>query len=757
MSFSQFTEQDSKIIAREWATLKEAAKKRCANAEEFRMVEKAFEFANEAHKNVRRRSGEPYIIHPIAVAGIVVGDIGLGYKSICAALLHDVVEDTRYTSEDIKALFGEKIASLVEGLTKIKTVLDNEDRDKRTVFEESVQAENFKRILLTLNDDVRVILIKLADRLHNCRTIEFMPEYKRDKILSETMYIFIPLAHRLGLYEIKSEMENIWLRYKEPDAYNEITSKINADVGAREKEINECVSRMSKAIGAAGFDFQIRKRIKTPYSTWHKMKAKDIPFEQVYDLYALRIVFTPMPPVMGKQISERDQCYHIFSIITGLYRYKPERVRDWVKHPKSNGYEALHCTLMSEHGLWIEVQIRTRRMDDIAEKGIAAHWAYKKDGYIGESDNEMDKWLTKIKEILVSPDVNALELLDIIHDDLTTTQIAIFTPKGEQKSVQKGSTALDFAYQIHTEIGNKAIAAKVNQKLVPLSQVLKTGDQVEIITSEDESPKPEWLSFLQTRSARNRVTEYFRNCRRDTVSAGRKLLSDRLSQLGTELSNEVMLRLLRNYGLTGNDAEEFLFRIGMGTIAQDRIEGLLKHRDRKGRQPSEGKAAAGGEDVASAAAATRKGERFVIGEGPRTYVFADCCNPIPGDAIVGVLSPDGVITVHKKSCPVADSMGTKHGDWLVVPDWGSNEGRKVTSFLTAIHLRGIDRVGLLNDITSCISKERGLNMRKINVNVEQGIFEGTIELYVDDKSTLSQLIARLRSIKGLTNVDRAEI
>lgn len=503
MSFSEFTQKDYEVIARNYADLKEAARKRCAGEQELAVVQKAFDFANEAHKNVRRRSGEPYILHPIAVAKIVVNDIGLGYKSIAAALLHDVVEDTDYTVDDIRHIFGDKIASLVEGLTKIKNVLDNQDKKtKDDANSESLQAENFKRILLTLNDDVRVVLIKLADRLHNCRTIEFMPEYKRDKILSETMYIFVPLAHRLGLYEVKSEMENIWLRYKEPDAYNEISAQINRDMSDKEKSIDEFIKPIREALQKAGFDFQIKKRVKTPYSIWHKMITKQITFEQVYDLYAVRIIFNPVSVNVNE--TERDQCYHVFSIITGLYRYKPDRVRDWVKHPKSNGYEALHCTLMSQTGIWVEVQIRTKRMDDIAEKGIAAHWAYKQDGYISENDNEMDKWLSKVKEILVSPDVNALELLDIIHNDLTTTSISVFTPKGEQKSIQKGATALDFAFMIHSQIGCKAIAAKVNMKLVPLSYVLKTGDQVEIISAEDEHPKTEWLSFLQTRHAKTR-------------------------------------------------------------------------------------------------------------------------------------------------------------------------------------------------------------------------------------------------------------
>ena len=390
MSYSEFTEKDYEVIDRDWQVLYASARERCADDRELEMVCQAYAFANEAHKNVRRRSGEPYMLHPIAVAQIVVDDIGLGYKSISAALLHDVVEDTDYTVDDLRDRFGDKIASLVDGLTKIKNILDNDNKD---LSARSLQAENFKRILLTLNDDPRVVLIKLADRLHNCRTIEFMPEHKRDKILSETMFVFIPLAHRLGLYSVKTELENIWLRYKEPDAFQEISTKINRNIQQRAKEINTFIVPIDEALKKAGFQYEIKKRVKTPYSAWHKMQVKQIPFEQVYDLYAIRIIFDPD---RSKDESERDQCYHVFSIITGIYRYMPERLRDWVKHPKSNGYEALHCTLLSPSGIWVEVQIRTRRMDDIAEKGIAAHWTYKQNGYVSENDSEMDLWLERI-------------------------------------------------------------------------------------------------------------------------------------------------------------------------------------------------------------------------------------------------------------------------------------------------------------------------------------------------------------------------
>lgn len=737
MSFSKFTEKDYEKIREHYSQLKTAAEKRCANPEEVGVVQKAFDFANEAHKNVRRRSGDPYIIHPIEVAKIVVSDIGLGYKSIAAALLHDVVEDTDYTVDDIRNLFGDKIATLVDGLTKIKNVLDNEDRSKSLGENtaESLQAENFKRILLTLNDDVRVVLIKLADRLHNCRTIEYMPEYKRDKILSETMFIFIPLAHRLGLYEMKSEMENIWLKYKEPDAYNEITSQISRNLSDMENQIDDFITPIDSALRKAGFNFEIRKRVKTPYSIWHKMQTKNITFEQVFDLYALRVVFTPDSDTKE---SERDQCYHVFSIITGIYRYKSDRVRDWVKHPKSNGYEALHCTLMSESGTWIEVQIRSKRMDDIAEKGIAAHWTYKQEGYISENDSEMDKWLAKVKVILVSPDVNALELLDIIHNDLTSSEITVFTPKGELKSVQKGSTVLDFAYQIHTQIGNKAIAAKVNMKLVPLSHVLKSGDQVEIITAEDEHPKREWIQFLVTRHARNLVIDYFKGLRKETVEIGKKTLSDQFDSLGFKMNDDSIATLTERFSVPGRSAEELYFRVGLGLVKLSDIPDALAPSNEKGHSWS-----------------FPWFKKKETQKKDKDYVIASCCRPIPGDAVIGIKTPDGTVTVHKKTCPVAEGIASKHGDWVVVPQW--DETADIQPFTVRLAIKGIDRVGLLNEISRYISLVMSVNIKKVSLGADEGIFEGYIDLSVHDKSALERMIRRLSSIDGVQSVLRIDI
>ena len=724
---SEFTAQDYEVIARDYADLKEAARKRCADEAELEVIQKAFDFANEAHKGVRRRSGEPYILHPIAVAKIVVSNIGLGYKSIVAALLHDVVEDTSYTVDDLKILFGEKVASLVDGLTKIKTVLDNEDKAEQ----KSMQAENFKRILLTLNDDVRVVLIKLADRLHNCRTIEFMPEHKRDKILSETMFVFIPLAHRLGLYGIKSEMEDIWLRYKEPEAFNEITAKINRNINDKDKEITDFIAPIDVALKAAGFKYEIKKRVKTPYSIWNKMNNKGIAFDQIYDLYAVRIIFDP--DVDSKE-TERDQCYHVFSIITGLYRYKADRVRDWVNYPKNNGYEALHCTLMSNAGFWIEVQIRSTRMNEIAEKGIAAHWAYKKNGFAEENESEMDKWITKVKDILVNPDVTALELLDMIHNDLIQTDIVVFTPKGEQKSIEKGATALDFAYSIHSQIGSKAIAAKANLRLVPLSYVLKTGDQIEIITAENEKPKREWLQFVKTSRARRAILDQIKSENQTYIKIGRKMLEKRLESIGRKLTDKTLNFLLEEFDIFDKKPEELYFKVGCGAIIIDGLEGKLRKYYGINRE--------------SYFVDAKSNEK-------QKYVLASCCTPILGESVVGFRGPDGTITVHTRTCSNANNLAAKFGDQIVTVQW-DNVSNSDSTYLARVSLKGTDRIGMINDITRMTAKQN-VNIRRVNLGTEDGIFEGYIDLYVHDIKDLENLIHRLKEIEGIETVAKTEL
>ena len=725
---SEFTAQDYEVIARDYADLIEAARKRCTDPAELEVIQKAFDFANEAHKGVRRRSGEPYILHPIAVANIVVSNIGLGYKSIVAALLHDVVEDTDYTVDDLRSLFGDKVATLVEGLTKIKTVLDNEDKAEQ----KSMQAENFKRILLTLNDDVRVVLIKLADRLHNCRTIEFMPEHKRDKILSETMYVFIPLAHRLGLYGIKSEMEDIWLRYKEPEAFNEITARINRDSVDKEREIAEFVAPIEQALKDAGFTFELKKRVKTPYSIWNKMNTKGIAYDGIYDLYAIRIIFDP--DKTGRE-TERDMCYHVFSIITRFYKYKGDRVRDWVNYPKNNGYEALHCTLMSNAGFWIEVQIRSRRMNEIAEKGIAAHWAYKKDGFANEDVSEMDKWIIKVKDILVNPDVTALDLLDMIHNDLIKTDIVVFTPKGEQRNIEKGATALDFAYSIHSQIGSKAIAAKANLKLVPLSYVLKTGDQIEIITAENEKPKREWLQFVKTSRARRAILDQIKTEKQTYIKIGKKMLEKRLEKIGHKLTDKTLNFLMEEYDIFDCKPEELYFKVGCGAIIIEGLENKLRKYYGINREAY-----------------------FVDSKTnqQQKYVLASCCTPILGESVVGFKGVDGTITVHTRTCSSANNLAAKFGDKIVSVKW-DDVANLESSYLARLLIKGTDRMCMINDITSMTSKVLNVNIRRINLGAEEGIFEGYIDLYVHDIKDLENLIIKLKTIEGIETVAKTEL
>ena len=554
---SVYSEKDLQAISREYDALMELARRRCRDEAQLAIVQKAYEIASTAHSGVRLHSGGPYIIYPLQVAQIVIDKIGLGYHSICAALLLGLLGNTSYTVDDIRNLFDDKTARLSEGLNNIGKVLERSETVGQDT--ESEQAENLKVVLLTMGDDVRVVLIKMAEILHYCQHLESFPEERRRRILSETMFIFIPLAHRLGLYTIKSELENIWLRFRQPDAYKEITGRIDKDVAQRARDLEDFIAPISETLREKGYKFEIKKRIKTPYSIWYKMRTKHVPFEQIYDLYAVRIIFDPATDDPDK---ERDQAYLISSAIGKLYRDKPSRYRDWIKHPKSNGYEALHCTLMSRTGFWVEVQIRSRRMDDIAEKGIAAHWTYKKDGYLSERDSQVDEWLAKVQAILSSGDTSAIELLDIIQDDIGTSEIVVFTPKGDQRSIPKGSTALDFAYIVHTNVGNCAIAAKVNQKLAPLSRVLKAGDQVEILTARKSSPKVEWLAFLRTRRAKRSLMEYIRANKPEDIPLAEAYLvpAEEKSNDAEELPIRIVLRGVNRPGLT-SEIENVLKRI----------------------------------------------------------------------------------------------------------------------------------------------------------------------------------------------------
>lgn len=740
-----FTEKDNALIEKEFEGLRLASLKRCADQKEYEMVIKAFDFARAAHEGVRRRSGEPYIIHPIAVAKIVVQEIGLGYKSIVAALVHDVVEDTEYTIDDVERLFGVKIASLVDGLTKIKSAFDNSTTQ---------QAENFKRVLLTLNDDVRVILIKLADRLHNMRTIEYMPQRKKDKILSETMYIFIPLAHRLGLYSIKSEMEDIWLKHSMPAEYKSIKSKIEQSVAERGCAIDEFIQPIASSLTQAGFRFTITKRTKTPYSIWRKMRDKNVSFEQVYDLYAVRIVFEP-----EENEPERVQCWHIYSLITQIYLSKTDRIRDWVSTPKVNGYEALHCTVMGKMGNWIEVQIRTTRMDDLAERGIAAHWTYKG---ASPSEKEMDNWLDNVRDVLENPDVNALTFLDNFHKELFSSIIYVYTPKGESKSLIKGATALDFAYSIHSEVGNKAIAAKANFKLVPLSYELRNGDQIEIITAESQVPQREWLDFVKTPKAKSIISDHFKTEIKDYLKNGKKILDAKLKELGIEPKSNIYAKLSEEYEL--NNKEELFSRIGAGMLNLNTLSKKLKRNSsskwvrywnlqffRSVESDQDEKDREGKKDI-------NKSEAYLLRENPLektlSYKVAPCCRPIPGDDVIGFIGDDQEVTVHKKGCAEAIKLAANFAERIVKAKWNKHT---ILSSLARISLRGIDRIGIVNEVTQYITLVLSVNIRKILIETHDGIFEGYVDLYVHNLEDLEEIIRTLGRVKGMMSVTRADI
>ncbi len=731
-----FTAEDELIIRREFEQLRLASLRRCADQQQYDLVLKAFEFANEAHRNVRRRSGEPYIIHPIAVARIVVQEIGLGCKSICAALLHDVVEDTEYTADDIRSIFGDKIASLVDGLTKIKTALDN-DNLKEQPASSSMQAENFKRILLTLNDDARIVLIKLADRLHNIRTIQYMPEYKREKILSETMYIFIPLAHRLGLYNIKSEMEDVWMQYNEPLEYKRIDGELERLMDSKGADIENFVSEVDSMLAGSGINARIIKRLKSPYSIWRKMQTKHIPFEQIFDTYAVRIIFETR-----EGSSEREQCWQIFSQITGRYHYNPNRVRDWVSEPKVNGYESLHVTVMYM-GMWIEVQIRSERMNSIAERGVAAHWAYKQGQPSGQGDVSMDRWLKYVQEILENPDANALQFLDDVHQELLTSEIYVFTPTGESRSLPKGSTALDFAFSVHSQIGCHAIAAKVNMKLVTLSTVLRNGDQVEIITSESAKVKREWLEFLKTSSARGAVIDALKDMSKDNVSRGMNMLREELAKRGIQMQTRVIRKLIDSYKITGGK-DDLYNKIGIGLIDLADLDTVLKTNAKQRSVQMWGFKLLS--NNSKKLADQLKGEI--------AYHASECCHPIPGDKIGGVLEDDGSITIHKTSCPMYTNLAATKGDRIVAVRWSKHF---MMSYLARITISGIDRMGILHEITNQLSNKLGINLRKISIEAHDEIFEGYIDLYVHDRADIDNIISSFAKISGIEKVRRADI
>ena len=744
----EYSPQDEMLIAQKWQELQEACNehKVCRREGDWDLIKRAFFLAKEAHKGVRRRSGEPYIIHPIEVALIAVREIGLGKKSVVAALLHDVVEDTEYTVEDIERLFSPKIASMVDGLTKMAGVFNADSTE---------QAEYFRKVLLTLSDDVRVIIIKIADRLHNMRTLGAMPHHKQIKITSETIYLFVPLAYRLGLHAIKSELEDLCMRYRFPEEYEDIKRKIDDTETERQEYIERFMAPIRAVLDRNKFQYEMTARIKSIYSIWNKMRRKNIPFEEVYDLFAIRIVFKALPFP-----SEKTQCWQIYSCVTDIYTPKPDRLRDWISIPKSNGYEALHSTVMGPDGIWVEVQVRTERMDDIAERGFAAHWKYKH-ASISQEEDGLDKWLRKVREALNSPTESAVEFLDNFKLSLYKSDIVVFTPKGEAHSLPYGASALDFAYDVHTKIGNHAICAKVNHRMMPVTTRLNTGDQVEIITAESTHPVATWLDVVVTSKARQSISDYLKSERKNNVEYGMQLLEQRLAEHNVVLSGRVLRKLMPAYDCRNKD--ELYSKIGAGIITLDNLGSVLKENSSTKIQkfwklllPGSSNGDSDDvdlDDVAPTLDATAHGGEDRAAEPD--YVMAECCEPIPGDRVVGYRDPKtGRITIHKSTCDTLIKLAAQSGENIINEQEIKWSQQRAVSYLATIEVQGMDRAGIILDLTKVITTDFNINMRTISIHSHDGIFEGTISIYVRDIENLNVLLDNIRRIKGMDKVKR---
>ncbi len=715
------------------------------------VITKAFNFARQAHKGVRRLSGEPYILHPIAVAQIACEEVGLGSTSICAALLHDVVEDTDYTTEDIENIFGAKVAQIVDGLTKISGGIFG---DKA-----SAQAENFKKLLLTMSDDIRVILIKICDRLHNMRTLQSQPANKQYKIAGETLYIYAPLANRLGLNKIKTELENLSFCYEHPEQYAAIQKKLESTQASRHILFDSFTAPIEKAMKEMGIKYVIKERVKSPYSIWHKMQTKHVTFDEIYDILAVRIIFTPQ-----NREDEINECFKIYVAISKIYQSHPDRLRDWINHPKANGYQALHVTLMSKQGRWIEVQIRSDKMDEVAEQGFAAHWKYKEDGNIemSEDDGELNDWLHTIKEILDDPQPNAMDFLDAIKLNLFASEIFVFTPKGEIKTMPAGCTALDFAFSIHTFLGSHCIGAKVNHKLVPLSHKLQSGDQVEILTSKSQHVQPSWINFASTAKAKAKIEAILRRDSRETQKRGEETLCAFLEKNDIQYTNTTADQLAAIHNIPKR--ESFLQALGERTILLgDSDLNVLKGKKAKS-QKSKGwrkyvpfiksdKDKNNEQQQMSLFVVPEKFNRkkpiFITDDNIGQYKFMHCCHPIPGDDILGFIDTKKQIEIHKRSCPVAAKLKTSFGNHILDAKWDMH--RKLY-FDATIHIEGIDRIGLLNEVTRIISEQMNINMHKVVLSCEEGIFKGTLEVRIHDKDDVKAIIESLKKVDNLQKV-----
>ncbi len=713
------------------------------------IITKAFNFARQAHKGVRRLSGEPYIMHPIAVAQIACEEVGLGSTSICAALLHDVVEDTDYTTEDIANIFGPKIAQIVDGLTKISGGIFGEQA--------SAQAENFKKLLLTMSEDIRVILIKICDRLHNMRTLESQPANKQYKIAGETLYIYAPLANRLGLNKIKSELENLSFQYEHPEEYANIKSKLASTEAQRHELFDEFAVPIEVELQKMGIKYVIKERIKTPYSIWTKMQNKHVSFDEIYDILAVRIIFTPKD-----REEEVNECFKIYVAISKIYKSHPDRLRDWLSHPKANGYQALHVTLMSKQGRWIEVQIRSDRMDEIAEQGFAAHWKYKEgvDDEYTEDENELNDWLRTIKEILDDPQPDAMDFLDAIKLNLFASEIFVFTPKGEIKTMPAGCTALDFAFSIHTFLGSHCIGAKVNHKLVPLSHKLQSGDQVEILTSKSQHVQPSWINFVSTAKAKGKIQAILRRNGREMQKKGEELFQEFCKKHGIENIQAATDQLLELH--ESRNREDFYQSLGEKTILLgekdiDELQNKTSAGDVKGWRklvPFLGRSKAKKEEEQQELFVVpekfnRKKPIFIDDNNITQYKFKHCCHPIPGDDILGFIDGKHQIEIHKRACPVAAKLKASFGNRILDAKWDMH---KRLFFDATIRLQGIDRVGMLMDICGIISSQMNVNIHRLTITSEDGMFDGSIELRVHDRDDVKNIMVNLKKIEDIKDV-----
>jgi len=737
---SSFTKAEIRQINDCYDDLKREIGKRF-DPERMEKVDKAFIFANTAHEGVRRKSGEPYIIHPIAVATVVARDLGLGATSVIAAILHDVVEDTDYSVEDIRNMFGENVSRIVDGLTKLSGEMDTR------------QALTLKKMLMTLSDDVRVILIKLADRLHNMRTLESLQPLKQLKVAGETLYLYAPLAHRLGLYAIKNELEELSFKFKHPEDYNHLLYQLHNQEEKRNYLVNEFITPIRERLAAENIECTVTHRLKSMYSIWTKMRTKGVTFDEVYDLLAIRIILKAKP-----DISEKRQCFEVLSLVTDIYPPKPDRIRDWITMPRANGYESLHVTVMGPDGKWVEVQIRTERMDQVAEYGFAAHYKYK-----GATENELDKWIERIRDHLANSEYDAFEFLDEFKLDLFASDIVVFTPKGKTIKLPKNSTIVDVAYEIHTNLGNKCIGAKINQKLVPPNYVLQNGDQVEILTSENQVPQQQWLSFITTAKAKSKVKDSLRTENRRHLELGKEMVENAIKKLNAPLVANTLKKIVDHYNL--NNKEQLYSEVGMGIIKLENLDQILSKKSKNKffkywniRFKGKNNFPAITEEEKSIEEPTLLMDRlkpFILKENPDkiTYSLAKCCNPIPGDDVIGYISSGDHVIIHKKVCEKAEKLVGSQGNKIINAEWTKF---KKLSYLTRLSLNGFDRTGIVNDVTHIISKQNNINMRSVKFDTHNGLFEGDLFLYILSAGDLNALIQQLSKIKGINKVARVE-